>query len=128
MYAASADLLRGIADRHPLLRPLSRANVVMHREIRADKSCPGQVADLTRLLALAGEVPVDTPFQLLTRSTVNVRGGSPSTQAAIVRVIPAGEVVNVVREVAGEPVNGNSRWFQNIDDDFLWGGALETPA
>jgi N-acetylmuramoyl-L-alanine amidase len=128
MYAASAELLRGIADRHPLLRPLSRANVVMHREIRANKSCPGHVADLTRLLALAGEAAIDTPFQLLTRSTVNVRGGSPSTQAAIVRVIPAGEVVNVVREIAGESVNGNSRWFQNVDDDFLWGGALETPA
>ena len=126
--AASAGLLRAIAERHPQMRPLSRANVVMHRDIRANKSCPGHVADLTRLLALAGDVPVDTPFQLLTRSTVNVRGGSPSTQATIVRVIPAGEVVNVVREVAGESVNGNSRWFQNVDDEFLWGGALESPA
>lgn len=128
MYAASADLLRGIAGRHPHLRPLTRANVVMHREIRADKTCPGHVADVTRLIALAGDVPADDPFQLMTRSTVNVRGGSPSRQAPIVRVIPAGEVVNVVREVAGESVNGNSRWFQNVDDDFLWSGALESPA
>jgi hypothetical protein len=128
MYAASAALLRAIAARHPQLRPLSRANVVMHREIRANKSCPGHVADLTRRVALAGDVPADSPFQLLTRSTVNVRGGSPSTRAPIVRVIPAGEFVNVVREVAGESVHGVSRWFQNIDDDFLWGGALESPA
>ena len=128
MYTASAGLLRAIAERHPQLRPLSRANVVLHRDIRGDRTCPGHVADLTRLLALAGDVPVDTPRQLLTRSTVNVRGGSPSTQATIVRVIPAGEVVNVVREVAGEPVNGNARWFQNVDDEFLWGGALESPA
>ena len=80
MYAASADLLRGIADRHPGLRPLSRAKVVMHREIRADKSCPGQVADLARLIAMAADQPASAPNQLLTRSTVNVRLGSPSTR------------------------------------------------
>ena len=59
---------------------------------------------------------------------LNVRSGSPSTKAPIVRVIPAGEAVNVVRQVSGESVNGISRWFQNVDDDFLWGGALEEPA
>jgi N-acetylmuramoyl-L-alanine amidase len=127
MYGASAHLLRAIADRHPALRPLSRRNVVMHREIRATKSCPGHVADISRLIAMTTDQPPDAPRQLRTRSVVNVRAGAPSRLAAVVRVIPAGEIVNVVREVTGESVNGISRWWQNVDDDFLWGGALEVP-
>jgi N-acetyl-anhydromuramyl-L-alanine amidase AmpD len=127
MYNATAALLKDIADRHPQLRPLTRANVVMHREIRSNKSCPGHVADLTRLLALTGDTPPPALHQLCTRSVVNVRSGSPSTKAPIVRTIPAGTVINVVREVQGESVNSVSRWFQNVDDDFVWGGALEDP-
>lgn len=127
MYAASAALLRSIAERHPAVRPLTRTNVVMHREIRADKSCPGHVADLARLIAMATDPPAREPNQLTTRSSVNVRSGSPTTRAPIVRTIPAGEMVNVVGEVVGEPVNGISRWFQNVDDDYLWGGALQLP-
>ena len=133
MYAASAELLRGLVSRHPGLRPLTRRNVVMHREIRADKSCPGHVMDINKLLLLATGAPQDSgqpgpaPMQLRTRTTVNVRRGSPSTLAPIERVIPPGEVVNVVREVAGESVAGISRWYQNVDGDFLWGGALEAP-
>lgn len=133
MYAASAALLRGLVARHPGLRPLTRRNLVMHREIRGDKTCPGHVMDINKLLLLAASAPQDTtqpappPLQLRTRATVNVRRGSPSTLAPIERVIPPGEVVNVVREVAGESVNGISRWFQNVDDDFLWAGALEAP-
>jgi N-acetylmuramoyl-L-alanine amidase len=127
MYAASAGLLRAIADRHPALKTLTRANVVMHREIRSTKSCPGHIVDLARLIAMASGQPSDAPLQLLTQSNVNVREGSPSTQAPIVRTIPAGEVVNVVREVQGESVSGNPRWYQNVDDDFLWSGALEQP-
>lgn len=127
MYAASAALLRALGERHPGLRPLSRRNVVMHREIRATKSCPGHVADVARLIAMAGDPIADAPQQLRTRAAVNIRTGSPSTQAPIVRVVPPGEFVNVVREVRGESVAGVSRWYQNVDDDFLWGGALEEP-
>jgi N-acetylmuramoyl-L-alanine amidase len=127
IYAASAALLRAIAERHPALQPLSRRTVVMHREIRSNKSCPGHVADLARLIAMAGDQPEPAPHQLRTRANVNVRSGSPSTQAPIVRVVPAGEIVNVVRPVTGESVNGISRWFENVDEHFLWGGALEEP-
>lgn len=127
MYASSAALLRAIAERHPSLQPLSRRNVVMHREIRSNKSCPGHVADVARLIAMAGDQPEPAPHQLRTRANVNVRSGSPSTQAPIVRVVPAGEIVNVVRPVTGESVNGISRWFENVDEHFLWGGALEEP-
>ena len=46
MYASSAALLRGISSRCPALRILTRDNVIMHREIRADKTCPGFKVDM----------------------------------------------------------------------------------
>lgn len=53
MYASSAALLRGMSSRYPALKTLTRENVVMHREIDADKSCPGFKVDLDRLIAEA---------------------------------------------------------------------------
>jgi N-acetyl-anhydromuramyl-L-alanine amidase AmpD len=124
MYAASAALLRDIATRYSALTPITRRNVIMHREIRADKTCPGHMADITRLILEAGGPAVEEPQALRTRSTVNVRRGQPSTSAPIVRVIPAGELVNVRTHVTGEALNGISVWYQNMDDDYIWGGAV----
>jgi N-acetyl-anhydromuramyl-L-alanine amidase AmpD len=124
MYAASAALLADISRRHPALNPLTRRNVVMHREIRANKSCPGHKADLSRLILEAGGSVVEDPLLLRARSAVNVRKGQPSTSAPIVRVIPAGEFLTVRAKVTGEPVNGISVWYQNVDDDYIWGGAV----
>ena len=131
MYGASAGLLRELSTRHPGLGTLSRGNVVLHREIRTDRTCPGAMFDIARLLfaATGAGTPdggaVETVMQLRTRASLNVRSGSPTTRAPIVRVIEPDNVVNVVREVSGEAVNGVSRWYQNLDGDFLWGGALE---
>jgi N-acetylmuramoyl-L-alanine amidase len=126
MYKHSAALLAEISARYPALTPLTRRNVVMHREIRASKSCPGLRADLSRLILEAGGVAVEEPLALRARSTVNVRRGQPSTSAPIVRVIPAGELLNVRAKVTGEAVNGVSVWYQNMDDDYIWGGAVTT--
>jgi N-acetyl-anhydromuramyl-L-alanine amidase AmpD len=124
MYAASAALLRSIVGRYPVLNPLTRRNVVMHREIRANKNCPGHKADLARLILDAGGPAPDEPLVLRARSTVNVRRGQPSRSAPIVRVIPAGELLIVRAKVTGEAVNGVSVWYQNMDDDFIWSGAV----
>ena len=124
MYEASAELIESIASRHPKLSPLTRANVIHHREIRSNKSCPGTKADLSRLIRLAGGKAPDVPDVLFARSAVNVRKGVPSSSAEVVRVIPAGELVNVKAKVTGESVNGVSVWYQNMDDDFVWGGVL----
>ena len=53
MYASSAAVLRGISSRYPALRILTRDNVITHREIRADKTCPGFKVDMDRLIDLA---------------------------------------------------------------------------
>jgi N-acetylmuramoyl-L-alanine amidase len=124
MYEASAELIDGIASRHPKLSTLTRANVIHHREIRSNKMCPGTKADLGRLIRMAGGRAPDVPDVLFARSAVNVRKGEPSSSAEVVRVIPAGELVNVKAKVTGESVNGVSVWYQNMDDDFVWGGVL----
>jgi N-acetyl-anhydromuramyl-L-alanine amidase AmpD len=124
MYAASAELLGDIASRYPALRQLSRRTVVMHREIRASKSCPGTHADLSRLILAAGGAPAEDPQVVRARSRVNVRRGQPSRLAPIVRIIPAGEPINVTAKVTGEAVDGISVWYQNMDDDFIWSGAV----
>lgn len=48
----AAELLRGICSRHGI--PCDRAHVLAHRELRADKSCPGGV-DVGELVAVARE-------------------------------------------------------------------------
>ncbi|MBV8845692.1 MAG: N-acetylmuramoyl-L-alanine amidase [Bryobacterales bacterium] len=53
MYASSAWLLRSISARYPSLKNLTRDNVIMHRQIDGDKSCPGFKVDLDRLIAEA---------------------------------------------------------------------------
>ena len=54
-YRASAELVREIAGRWKI--PLDRDHVIMHREIRASKTCPGSV-DMDRLLREASAAPV----------------------------------------------------------------------
>jgi N-acetylmuramoyl-L-alanine amidase len=46
-YASSATLVREIAARWKI--PLDRDHIIMHREIRASKTCPG-LADIDRLI------------------------------------------------------------------------------
>ena len=46
-YCASAALVREIAERWKI--PLDRDHIIMHREIRASKSCPGSV-EMNRLI------------------------------------------------------------------------------
>ena len=94
------------------------------REIRANKTCPGLRAHLARLILEAGGPTLEQPQVIRTRSTVNVRRRQPSTRAPIARVIPADELLNVRARVTGEAVNGISVWYQNMDDDYIWGGAV----
>jgi len=103
---------------------LDRSKLILHREIRANKTCPGTRFDIQRLLDQTGELAPAQPTAVRTRSNVNVRRGAPSTSAPIVRVIPLGTVINVRGSVTGQPVNGISRWYQNVDGDYIWAGAI----
>ena len=135
MYAASGELLGGMCQKYPKLKTLTRSNLVMHREIRADKSCPGFKADLDRLIRAARGVaapPTDEPDVVTTVKAVNLRSGRPSMTAPVIRTIPAGTLMHVVGSTEGDAVpDANNRvirkWFQTLDGDFFWAGATDKP-
>lgn len=130
MYAASADLLRGISQRHPALKTVSRKNVALHREIRADKSCPGFKLDIDRVMDAvngAAIAPTGEPKAVRIKKAVNLRDGRPSTEAPIVRVIPARRLLNVVGYVKGELVGGNPIWYRTVNEEYFWAGATDDP-
>jgi len=130
MYIASAALLRAIAERNPALSTLSERNVAMHRQIRADKSCPGFKFSLQRLLLEAGQSPPDvlsSPTAVRITTAVNLRLGRPTTKAPVVRVIAKDSLVNVVGHVTGDAVQGNNRWYRTLEDNFFWAGATDIP-
>lgn len=136
MYASTAALLRRMADSHPKLKPLSRSNVIMHREIRADTSCPGFKADLDRLIREAVGSPTppveEEPAVITTLTPVNLRASRPAVSAPLVRVIPAQTLVHVIGSVTGDSVldrrnKAVSKWFQTLDGEYIWAGATDNP-
>lgn len=48
-YKATAELVSDIAKRHGI--PLDRIHVVGHKEIRTDKSCPGTLVSIEKIIA-----------------------------------------------------------------------------
>jgi hypothetical protein len=136
MYASSAALLKSISERYPALNTLNRSNVVMHRQIRADKSCPGFTADLDRLLseaAAASSTPVLTPNIgiVTTAVSLNLRD-RPSVGGRVLRVLPPDTVVHVVGHVPGDAVKNPagqtiSGWYQTVEDEYLWSGGTGKP-
>lgn len=126
-YQASAALVREIAARWKIA--LDRDHVIMHREIRASKTCPG-VVDMDRLIREAACAPVPAVNNRLVRAAmkVNVRRGKPATSAALSGVIPAGSEIEAAGfTAAGEPVNGNPCWYETPAHDYVWAGATDRP-
>jgi len=127
-YRTSAALVRAIAGRWKV--PLDRDHVIMHREIRASKTCPGSV-DMDRLIREASSAP-DSPVpprgRVKTIVKVNVRRKKASTSAGISSVLPATAEFEYAGFTAiGEPVNGNSFWYETPAHDFVWAGATDRP-
>jgi hypothetical protein len=126
-FRASAALVREIAGRWKIA--LDRDHVIMHREIRASKTCPGSV-DMDRLIREAACLPVSAVNTGRRRATmkVNVRRGVPATSAAIASIIPAGSEFEAAGFTAsGQPVNGNACWYETPAHDYVWAGATDRP-
>ena len=125
-YGASAALVREIARRWRI--PLDRDHVIMHREIRASKTCPGTV-EMDRLIseAAGASAPISQP-RVRTVTRANLRRQAPSTAAPVSSVLAAGTVIEIAGfTTAGEPVNGNASWYETPAHDFLWAGATDRP-
>lgn len=64
MYKSSSELVADICKRWSI--PVDEDHLVMHREIRGDKSCPGNKFDKTKLIALVKGVNSNEPAKQLT--------------------------------------------------------------
>ncbi len=127
-YGASGRLIHEIGRRWRI--PLDRAHVVMHREIRASKSCPG-MADMNRLIAgaaLVADAVTAPPLWVATVVHANLRLGAPSTHAPVTRTLSGGTVMEFAGFMDGEKVDGNPCWYVTAQREYLWAGATDKPA
>src|SRR5262249_45005946 len=109
---------------------LDTAHVVRHHEIRASKSCPGFFMSsteklLSRVQTGVHEVPAAVT-NVRTLTNVNLRV-QPTTNADILRVIPAFTDLSVVGFVLGELVGANAFWYRD-SGGFLWAGGTDVPS
>ena len=71
--------------------------------------------------------PVATPETGTVTVTVklNLRK-APSTRAAIVQVLQPGTIMQFTAVIPnGEPVNNNSRWYKDANDNYFWSGGVK---
>jgi len=108
----------------------------MMAEIYGRKTCPNDVCDLDRLIAMArAEVVAPSRYnfiaqrgQVRTRTGLNVRRGAPTTLAPVLRAAPANEVLDYVGWTSnGMSVNGNPHWYRDEDGNYFWSGATTRP-
>jgi len=153
--SASAELIGQIAARWKIA--LDESHVIRHHQIRASKTCPGNwlqiEAILKRVQTAAASSPAATevdgggnatgasaPSQptapvnaianaMVVRTTrrVNLRRGKPSTTAQVLRVIPPHTEIVISKVEIGERVDGNDNWYADVQGNFFWAGATDTP-
>lgn len=133
---ASIALVSEIAGRWNIA--LNNDNIVMHHQIRANKTCPGVHFDMPDYMgrltgtgpAAAPSPPINifaNPLQLHILVNANLRR-FPGTSGAIIEVLASGGTFDATgMTVAGEQVRGNARWYQNADGAFVWAGLTDRP-
>jgi N-acetylmuramoyl-L-alanine amidase len=62
-----------------------------------------------------------------TTRRVNLRRGKPSTTAQVLRVIPPHADVVVCEFEIGDPLDGNANWYSDVQGNYFWAGATDTP-
>ena len=134
MYDSSAKLIAEVCTRWSI--PIDRAHIVGHREIYGRKTCPNDVVDLDRLIAMAKSAAVKPDrFNFIpqagavrTRTALHVRRGAPTTATPVVRTAEPNEVLDYVGWCSnGMSVNGNSHWYRDQDGNYFWSGATSHP-
>jgi hypothetical protein len=128
---ACAGLVAEIALRQSF--PIDSDHVVLHREIRASRDCPGSTFDRGDLLQLAlltaassGVVPASSEVEIL--KDANVRE-APASAARIVSVLKAGVKSQTIGfTLHGETIKENSAWYQVEGGNFFWSGNSSAPS
>ncbi len=134
---ASAKLLAEVAGRWRVA--LDREHVIMHREIRASKTCPGFGVDVDQLVVRAAAKRVAVvaaaptriadgfPRQVQVLKRVNLRAGSPTWTAPVMSVLPVSAQVAVTALVRGEAPAQGSPWWCEVGNGraFFWAVATD---
>jgi hypothetical protein len=134
-WTPASRSVAGIATRWNI--PVIAANIVMHHQIRANKTCPGVNFNMTQYLQRLGAVgggPViappamtPAPTQLHVLVNANLRR-FPRTDATIVKVLSANDTFDATDlTTEGEAVHGNPIWYRNGAGEFLWAGTTDRP-
>jgi N-acetylmuramoyl-L-alanine amidase len=71
--------------------------------------------------------PIAKVTMVRTTMKANLRRGRPSTTAPIVRVLQPQVEFAVCGCETGEPVDGNANWYADVQGNFIWAGATDTP-
>jgi N-acetylmuramoyl-L-alanine amidase CwlA len=124
----SAALVSEIAGRWNI--PLDPLHVIRHHQIRASKTCPGNfitIEEILRRVPPAAQENSGKAWIVTTVSNVNLRLGSPSVAAGIVRLIPAKTKVTVTGFTKGDEINSNPIWYSIEGGNFLWAGGTDFP-
>lgn len=102
--------------------------MIRHHQIRATKTCPGNVIKIEDILA---RVPADrgpAASTVAIKINLKLRFGQPSTLAPVLRVIPAGTTtIRIGAALTGETVGGNSNWYSDKEGNFFWAGGTDMP-
>ncbi len=70
-------------------------------------------------------IQAEEPGTVVTTVKLNIRKEKPSTRAAAIQVVPVGtELVYRGWTDTGEPINGNSRWYEDANHNFFWSGGV----
>lgn len=134
LYKASAGLIETICRRWAI--PCDRDHIIGHREIRADKTCPGLEVDLDKLVDMANDIHqspatfnfVKKPGIVQTRVDLNIREKAPTSAAPLVRTIKGGRKLPYQGWTSnGLTVNGNAHRYKDADGNYFWAGATAQP-
>jgi hypothetical protein len=67
------------------------------------------------------------PAMVRTLWKANLRRGKPTTAVPIVRLLAAHTDFVVCKFDIGERVDGNAYWYRDVQGNYLWAGATDTP-
>ncbi len=65
--------------------------------------------------------------KLKATAKLNIRKGTPSTKAELFQIVTAAtELTSIGHITDGEPVNGNSKWYKDANENYFWSGGVMT--
>ncbi len=135
MYDASAALIKDICMRWNI--PVDSRHVIGHRDIFSLKTCPGNKADISKLIALAGGnlqstgifatsafTKIEEKGKVTTKLRMNVRPQPDTVKQPVNVVAPNVQLAYDGYTSEGEKINGNGKWYFTNEGNWFWSGAV----